>query len=159
MSLISNFEQIREDGRILQEGMTLQDLQRLGWNIEKIRKLQWLSDGRRVFVGAEYGFLGKVTPSRQYVMAMDFMDPTGHRSQLKSFKADGSLACSIPNDPLVQGEKREGEYQWFEPARVNAPDAIGVVFRFTKDGASYQSDYQLDIDAASGDILGVYEAR
>ena len=139
--------------------MSSQQIWELAGKPVKINQLNWTYNGKRIEVNSVFSLSAKVLPSRNFVAVLESLDAESKHSVLRFYKADGSVSCEMPNEVLIYAQMKQGEFQWFEKARVEAPDVIGVVFRFDRPIGNYQADYQVDINAATGEILGTYEAR
>jgi len=150
---IKQFIEIRQDGKVIDETMKSEDIFALG-STEKIIEVQWSNGSQSVSLRDTHGVLAKVVPGRNFV-ATNGHDESGQHRIFSVINADGSPHLQLPNIQAIHGKNEEGEFCWFEPPRVESPNVFGVVFN----RASDNSMFQLDIDAASGNVLGVFPIR
>lgn len=150
MKTIGNFQEIRRDGKIIDESMSANDIFLLG-TPEKIIELQWANGSQKISLKNNYGILAKVVPGRAFVAANEY-DDFGQNRLLSIINSDGSRHLTLPKEQLIRGKKEHGEFCWFEPARVESPNIFGVVFQRSGDN----SMFQLDIDAQDGRVVAVY---
>jgi hypothetical protein len=153
MSPITQFKEIRRDGKVIVESMTLEDVVALGAT-EKVVEAQWQSGGQTVSIKDSHGLLAKVVAGHAYV-AVNAHDAAGQHRVLSILNADGSVRWHVPNMQSVRGQAEVGEFRWFEAPRQAAAQLLGVVFHCTVDSAMFQ----LDIDADSGQVTGVFAMR
>jgi hypothetical protein len=78
---------------------------------------------------------------------------------LRVYLPDGTIRESFPNILEWAGtaesvaRKEAGEYVWFQTPKAPLPTAFAVVFKVYRNGATYR----VDIDAATGAVLGTEE--
>jgi hypothetical protein len=88
-------------------------------------------------------------------------DATGDHAMLRVYLPDGTIRESFPNilewaGTAKSGARKEaGEYVWFETPKSPLPTAFTVVFKVYRNGATYR----VDIDAATGAVLGAEEVH
>jgi hypothetical protein len=153
--MISNFKEIRRDGNVIPESMTIEEFVARGWSPDKVIAVTWNNDGQLVQMKAPHGVLAKTLPDRNGVAWMENTDETGMRSSLSVLNADGSVRLAMPDTHLINGALEIGTYCWYEPARSSPGMHFGVVFRIDRN----QAIFQLDIDIHSGATAAVYPLR
>jgi hypothetical protein len=155
MNDISKFQQIRRDGRIVDESMTGVEMIRAGWPPDKILALQWVWNGRPVELKSRFGFLSRVVAGRDYAAVLEDTDETGRHALLTIYRADGSARETFPNELEIAGKRYAGEFVSFRSPQSPLPTAFSVLFSAFSSGGTYQTD----IDASSGAVLGLQEVR
>jgi hypothetical protein len=159
--VISNFHEIRKDGKVIPEVMTAVQMITAGWKPDKVLYLRWESCGLPVELASPYGFLSCIVPSREYLVVLEDTDVTGGHARLSVYLPDGTLGRSLPNivDFSVMARQlwheEPGEYVWFESTKSTLPTAFGAVFKAYRNNATYRAD----IDAATGTVLGIEEVH
>ncbi|MFM2483470.1 hypothetical protein [Celerinatantimonas sp. YJH-8] len=151
MTVIKNFRQIRRDGKIIEESMSLDKIISLGWGVEKVIELQWNAGDENIstFKG-KYALLGEVVPNRKAVAVLNFLDEKCLNSSLSILDINGKEKIRIENEIFIQGERREGKFSWFSKPKNVLPSIIGVVFELSSD----HSMYLIDIDTDTGGFVG-----
>ena len=127
----------------------------LGWNPEKVIELKWEVNGRHLTFKSEYGLLAVVVPNRRSIAVMKENDDSGSNSSLIILDVNGAIKFRVQDKLVVDGKEEGGVFCWFEPARNNSLDCVGVVFRLDKD----QSMVQVDVESNTGDFVGIYPMR
>jgi hypothetical protein len=159
--VISNFLEFRRDGKVIPEGMTAVQMITAGWEPDKVLRLQWDWDGHPVELVSPYGLLSRIVRSREYLAVLEDTDALGYHAKLSVYLPDGTLRGDLAN--IVEFPETErwpahtepGEYLWFETTKSSLPTAVGVVFEVYRNGATYR----VDIDAATGAVLGTEEVH
>jgi hypothetical protein len=152
---------IRRDGKIIPEGMTGVQMIAAGWEPEKVLRLQWDCDGERIELTSPYGFLSRIVRSREYLAVLEDTDATGYYAALSVYLPDGTLQQTLPNavefpaTAQLPARSEPGEYVWFLTPKSPLPTAFAAVFKVHRNGATYQ----VDIDAATGAVLGILEVH
>jgi hypothetical protein len=154
MDTIRNFKKIRWDGQVIDEQMTPEQVFALG-TPQKVITVQWEYGGRPVARQSQYGLLSKVLSGRELVVILEGLDASDTRNSLFVLNADGSLRVSVPNDQTINGTTERGEFRWLEAPRKNEANRFGAVF----EPAGRNTMFQLDIDGATGKVVGVYPFR
>lgn len=153
MAPIQQFIRIRRDGKIIDETMKVEDISALG-AIEKVTEIRWLNGSQPVSFRDDCGVFAKVVPGRQFVVA-NTNDKSIQRRVLLVLNADGTQRLQLSDTQVIRGKSELGEFCWFEAPRVESLNVFGVVFS----RASDNSQFQLDIDAENGNVVGVYPIR
>jgi hypothetical protein len=159
--VISNFQKIRRDGKVIPEGMTGVQMIVAGWEPDKVLRLRWDWDGHPIELTSPYGLLSRVVPSHEYLAVLEDTDATGYHARLSVYLPDGTIKESYPkllDFPATAkslAHKEPGEYVWFQTPKSPLPTAFAVVFKVYRNGATYR----VDIDAATGAVLGTEEVH
>ena len=130
-SMITEFSELRRDGSVLTEEMSVEDAFQLG-PPSKVVELRWLSDGTPVRLAAPNGVLARVMPQRTCVVLI--LD-----GAVSVIDAGGLLMRSVPLGP--------GEPLWFEPPRSSQPDELGIVVR------TPAGNRIVEVNITSGEVL------
>lgn len=154
MARVSNFVQVRADGKQVPAGMTVAEMLAQGWAPSKVVALRWEDDGAPVEAAAPHGIHGIVVPGAAFVASILDEDGSGTNSQLQVLSPDGAVQGRLPNRLTVSGSEVVGHYSWFEPAMEPGTDRFGVVFQ-AQDGASYRCD----VDASEPRLLRAVPVR
>ena len=147
MPEVTRFRSIRADGKVIDESMTVADMLARGWNPATVVAIEWESAGDTVSLRSEDGVAAHVVPGRRFVAVIE-------RGVLRILHADGSPGAAISSVQTIRGRQLHGSFAWFEPPRTQSMDAFGSVFLTGGNG-----DFQIDVDAATGRVLGVHETR
>jgi hypothetical protein len=152
VSNIEEFRKIRRGGKVIAEGMTVEQIAALG-PIEKTVEVRWNNLGSSVLLTSPNGIWAIVVPGRNFVAAILATDVTTRENELVVFNADGSRRFVIPSIQSINGTNMRGSFDWFEVLSTTPRDTFSVIFqadRFTR---------RLDIDAVDGKITGMHQAR
>lgn len=149
-TLISNFLQIRTDGKIVPAGMTVHEMLSRGWVPSKVVSLRWSSSEADVEFPALHGVHGIPVPGGNYVAAILDEDDSGINSRLVVLSPDGSVHGRLQNKLVESGLNTGGRFIWFEPAMNPGVDRFGVVFQTDTAG-----QYRCDIDARGLALLSI----
>lgn len=149
MGTISNFMKIRRDGKIIPEEMTLEQLEDIGWAPDKITRVQWDYEGRRIELNDPDG-------SGLYVEVID--DRTAVAVNMDEYisiiDADGSLRLRVPNVQNIGGKELKGKFAWFGEVESGMTHCFAVVFEVPPVKWDEGSDfYLLHIDSMNGKLL------
>jgi hypothetical protein len=150
VSIVEDFLEVRRDGKIIPETMTVEQMVAQGWSSERIVQIRWRFDDRDVSLANEHGLLTQVTPRRDGVVVIG--NQQGGPSTLAVINGDGSTRLVIDNQQRINGRQEAGVFSWFEPCRTVGANCFGAVFR------TQSAMYQVDIDADTGHVLGVTQS-
>ncbi|MGB8843104.1 MAG: hypothetical protein WCC64_18775 [Aliidongia sp.] len=151
---IQNFRKIRRDGKIIDDSMTIDEI--FSWGTpEKIIELRWDNNNQPTSLKSIHGVLAKIVSGGEYIAAKIHNDDSGRNSTLWIINADGSMRLQIPNDHSINGKNVSGDFGWLEKSRTQQPNIFGVIFECRDKNLMFQ----LDIDAANGNVIGIYPAR
>ncbi|MEY8200266.1 MAG: hypothetical protein RPS47_13580 [Colwellia sp.] len=146
MNIIKYFQEVRRDGKIIEENMSVQDLIDEGWGVEQVTTLRWEVEGKKKELHNSAGILAEVLSDRSAVVGIFTQ---GGNDILKVINPDGTERLTISNNQLLNGDIVKGVFEWFEPASCNSGPCFGVIFKSDSTG----NIYQLDIDAISGQVI------
>ena len=152
---VSLLKEIRKDGKIISEDMTIEDIASLGLPPEKIVSIEWSTDGRTNIYKHDKGIVAKVLPDRTGIALLLFGDKEGGSKELKILNADGSIRLTVNPEHNIDQVKKQVTYLWFEKPKTLSESAFGVVFADDMN----KNLYQLDIDSASGKIINIYSMQ
>jgi hypothetical protein len=155
MNSITTFQEIRRDGKVIEESMTPEDMIRAGWQPDKVVALRWVWYDRTIELRSPFGFLSRVVPSREYVAVLEDTDAGGQHAVLTVYQTDGSPRGTFRNVLEIAGKPAAGEFRSFRTPKSPLPTAFCVLFDVFSNGGTYQ----VDIDAASGAVLGMQEVH
>ena len=159
--MISNFQEIRRDGKVIPEGMTGVQMLAAGWQPEKVLWLRWDWFGHPIELASPFGFLSRIVPTREYLVVLEDTDASGDHARLSVYLSNGTFRGSFPNILDIPGigdapaHREAGEYAWFQPPKTSLPTAFAAVFKVYRNGATYR----VDIDAATGSVLAIEEVH
>jgi hypothetical protein len=150
MSLIQKFYEVRKDGKVIPESMTIADRHALGWDISKVVQAHWTcaETNKPVSVQSSFGVFSEVVQGRRFVAALLYTDDS--HCNLVVYLADGKTHLTIPNVQQLNGRNEPGEFAWLTSPHKPAEDVFAVIFQ-AEDGAMGQ--YWMDIDARTGEVL------
>jgi hypothetical protein len=159
--VISNFHEIRRDGKVIPDGMTGVQMLAAGWEPDKVLWLRWDWYGHPIELASPYGLLSRVVPNHEYLALLEDTDASGDHATLRICLPDGTIRENFPNilewaGTADSGARKEaGEYVWFQTPKSPLPTAFAVVFKVYRNGATYR----VDIDAETGAVLGTEEVH
>lgn len=152
MGRIKNFKEIRLDGKIIDESMSIDDLIKLGWTPEKIVEIQWHSNGDAVSICDTYGLLAIVVPSKDSVAVIKHNSNINPEKNLLILNSDGAIKFTLSNTQKIKNNDEVGKFAWFEPARIKSPHLFGVIFEIIDKNQMFQ----FDVDSNTGEIAATY---
>ncbi len=155
MSYIQQFQKIRRDGKVIDETMTPEAMIRAGWQPDKVLMLRWMWYDRVVELRSQFGFLSRIVASREYVAVLEDTDAGGQRSMLTVYQADGTPRMTFQNVVPINGQPEAGIFASFRLPQSGVATAFSVLFDLYRNGARYQ----VEIDAATGNILAAQEVH
>jgi hypothetical protein len=153
--MITNLRELRQDGQYLEEGMTTDDIwDKLG-GVSRTVGAQWQSKGQEFKLHNSNGLWAHVLPERDAIAINEADDSSGQYTNLRVLNEDGSLRFEVPTAQSIQGGIRLGTFAWFETPRTGLQNCFAVMFVSLND----KTMYQLDIDGATGQVVGVYPGQ
>ena len=155
MSVIQQFQKIRRDGKVIDESMTPEDMIRAGWMPDKVLVLRWVWYDRTVELRSQFGFLSRIVASRELLAVLEDTDASGQNTVLTVYHTDGSPRMTFQNNVPIAGKPQAGVFASFRSPQSGVPTAFAVLFDVFYNGARYQ----VEIDAASGNILSTQEVH
>ena len=154
MKKISNFVQVRADGKLVPASMTVNEMLSLGWTPSKVTGLRWRNDSTVVGFEWPQGVHAVVVPGENFVAAILDGNESDADSRLVVLSTDGSVHGNVESCLSASGVDLEGHYSWFEPAMEPEIDKFGAVFQ-DKGG----SLFRCDIDARQAMLLKILPIR
>ncbi|MRD46308.1 hypothetical protein GHT07_03395 [Caenimonas koreensis DSM 17982] len=154
MSGIRQFVEIREDGRLKPETMTVDEFVAQGVSPKRVVQARWEFDGRTVLIANRFGMHAQVLPERDGVVALYDHGNNPPTCELRVVNGDGSLRMVINNRVHINGSDCPGIFSWFSPPLLSAPGAFGAIF-----SADSGSMWHLDIDANDGRVLAARQSK
>lgn len=154
MAQVSNFVQVRADGKCVPSSMTVKEMLDLGWTPSKVIALRWVCGGMEVEVAAPHGIHGIVVEGANFVAAIRDEPETNAECQLIIFLPDGNLHAELENRLSVSGREYNGNFSWFEQAMTSHIDIFGVVFQ-----SDNQEEFRCDVDARGPRVLNVFRVH
>jgi hypothetical protein len=151
---ISNFFQVRSDGKQVPAGMKVEEMLARGWLPSRVIALKWTYQGRPIEFAAPNGVHGVVVPGGDFVAAIVDEGDTNDSGCLLVLSANGSVHGRVANEVSVSGKTVHGRFCWFEPPLAPKADVLGTVFQ----GGSTNM-YRCDVDARRLEITQIQEAR
>lgn len=139
---VFDFQEIRIDGKVIPEGMTVEDMAKRQWPIAKVQTVCW-SDGKHTTsLSHEGGLLAKVLPDRSGVIVILFSDG---ESEARIYNADGSERFTLPR-PAREVNNLQGRFSWLEASEIDPLHNVGIVYYVVDNGDMLY----LDVDVSRG---------
>lgn len=151
MTAFAKLLEIRADGKIIPEGMPLEDVWRLSEKPEKVIAVQWEHKDQVIALREERGLLFRLVKSRRYAVIKPLTSSTGQSYGMKIVDQSGHLVHTL--EPIVrwQGEAKAGVFCWFESHPDVGPDEFDVIFEPSSGPAMVRVRYE----ASSGEVKAV----
>ena len=152
--MITNFQQIRADGKLLPNDMNIEEMFARGWEPCKVTLIRWDNNGQSVEMKHEGGMLAEVLPSKELIVILigeelnPKSDDMSALNNVSVFNADGSLRHIISNTQEIRGKQEPGSFAWFEKFDSPSKDTIGLVFEPNINRAQYL----MVLDALNGTL-------
>lgn len=150
--MITDFQQIRADGKLLPNDMNIEEMFARGWESCKVTLIRWNNNGQPVEMNHEGGMLAEILPSKELMVVLigEELEPKSDDmsalNKVSVFNADGSLRYTISNTQEIRGKQELGSFCWFERMDSSDKNTIGVVFELDINGAQYL----MSLDAFNG---------
>ncbi|MFK3644170.1 hypothetical protein [Pseudomonas protegens] len=153
--MINDFERIREDGKVIDENMTVDQMIALGWSPCRVVEARWRWQEQLLSVVNSRGLLAIVVPDRQHLAILWNDDDTGVAATLYVVSGDRQQQIRIADKLLINGQLEAGIYSWFEQFPQVSPSIFTCMFSRQRD----QAMFRVDIDASTGDIVSIQHSR
>ena len=151
---ITDFKEIREDGRVIPESMTREELASQEWPISRIREVRWRDAGKEVQLTNSGGILARILPNRSGVIALFFPEVGGNADRALIYDADGRLRHDLAK-PSIDGVRLSGGFAWLESSEAVPTENVGIVFsRDSRNELIY-----FDVDPRTGGYVGYHRTR
>lgn len=145
---ISNFVQVRVDGKLIPQGMTVKIMLELGWQPAKVVALRWDWGSQQIEFAPPRPLHATVVRGQTFVAAIMEGELASQAGRLVVVNPDGSIHGSLDNRLDVAGQTSAGQFGWFEPAMTAGANIFGAVFQ-----TSAGDDLRCDIDANEVKVL------
>lgn len=142
MNQITNFAQLRADGRVIPAAMTTSEMLALGWKPSKVIALSWVYCNRQIKVEEHDGIHGILVPGGNYIAALLNTKKSDRKEDVVVFSPSGSIHGIIGSPIYFSNSDFYGAFSWFEPAMEARVDTFGAVFQTDR-----QTTFRCDIDA------------
>lgn len=153
MNNLEKVFQVRRDGKIIDESMSLTDMISRGWSPDKIREVRWSFNGVDYTVASETAIVAKILSNREYVAVIEGNETFEEYSSLFFVRCDGTRRYSLSSTQKIGALDQVGIFSWFEPPRNKSVDCIGVVFRVPSTNLSYHLDVDVKLERIVGEYL------
>lgn len=153
--MISNLRELRQDGQYIEESMTVDDIWNKLGGVSRTIGAQWQSNGQEFSLHNPNGLWARVLPKRDAIAINEADDSSGYYTHLRVLNEDGSLRFEVPTAQNIQGGIKFGTFVSFEAPRTGLQNCFAVMFVCLTD----KTMYQLDINGATGQVVGVYSAQ
>jgi hypothetical protein len=149
MTGIQNFFELRADGRVITEEMTVEQIGALG-EICKVVEVCWTntSTQQAVSIKSQFGVIADVVSGRKFVAARVFAKKAD--SELLVFDSNGQIHCTLSKIQVINENQESGQFVWFTSAHQERDGIFGVIFQADN---STVGQYWMDIDAATGNVV------
>lgn len=153
MTQITDFVQLRGDGKVVPSSMSVQEMLAQGWGPATVVGLRWMNGAKLVEIRSESGVHGIAVPGGDFVAAIFAGE------QLKILNNDGAIVGQIPNLLRLPGGIEVGAFGWFEPAMTPADSSVVCRNRFGAAFLSALGTFRCDIDAQSMAVVAISQMR
>lgn len=155
MTNVRSFKEIRQDGKVIDEHMSTDEIVALEWAPEKIVRIEWFNDGKKVQLENKKGILAELLPDRSGVAVLMKDENCENAPKFLILNSDKTVRSHVENTQEIFGCKAEGSFVWFEPSRQSDVSSIGVIFRRSNDNQMFH----LDVSSVDGRVLNTYPVR
>lgn len=154
MSQVSDFAQVRADGKTIPSSMSVKDMLALGWEPAKVTELKWHYNGDEIEISTPNGIHGIVVNGGNYIAALYGGEDVNLSNRLIILSPDGSIHGTIENCINDSGHSYRGAYRWFEEAMILSTDTFGVIFQTDE-----QTAFRCDVDARAASLISAVKVR
>jgi hypothetical protein len=109
-NLISNFVQVRADGKLIPPTLAVREMLALGWEPSKVVALRWTHNGQQIKVELSGGIHGVVVPGENFVAALCGENELSLDGEVTIFAPDGSIHGKIGGPIAVSGHDVRGTF-------------------------------------------------
>ncbi|WP_110951304.1 hypothetical protein [Pseudomonas bohemica] len=153
--MISDFEEVREDSKVIDESMTVDRIIAQGWAPCRVVDVRWRWQGQPLNIAHRLGLLAIVVPDRQHLAILWNTDESGVNATLYVISGDRQQQVKVSDQLLINGKVEPGVYSWFEYFPHDSPSIFTCMFTRQRD----QAMFRVDIDAARGTVIAVLPSR
>lgn len=158
MATITDIEKVRFDQRIIEESMSPQDVWNLSGKAVRVRTVRWKCEGREVFYTSTFGLTTFVTPDRTYLAVVEASNEAWSKSRLLILNADGTVRFAFDDRLEMQSGPKSLNFVGVT-GTVNASASIVTVVAVPLGEDAFSITQRMDLDAQTGVVLAVREAR
>jgi hypothetical protein len=148
MDKIERFREVGADGRALDERRRTAEIHNRTWKPSTVVKLEWLCKAKPVEIHHAYGLMAQLLPDRRSLALLRSSPRRRFAERLELIDAHGEPHLSLESPLLLNGDRVDGEFAWFESPRADAPRLVRVVFW----ASAADAYYLLDVNADTGHI-------
>jgi len=151
---IESFEEVRADGHVISDDVTVDELLSRGLGIQPIVALRWRSGDVLVEYRAPSAVFGLRVPGGEFIAVHTGEDPSGADNRLSILNALGAEQANVSARVSFMGTEKLGFWSRLEHAWNSTEHVFGAVLSTKHDG-----DFLCDIDARSAEVLAVRRTR
>jgi hypothetical protein len=161
MNPVQHLYKVRQDGKVIREGMTPEEIVALG-EISTVVEVHWV-DGRTqkaVVFKEPLGIFTTVVQGREYIVAERMVKGIKNRiGDAVVYKSDGSVHAQLLMQRAIPWHGRElhGVYHSIRTAKNEKDGFIGVVYDV--DLVGMRAQLNLDTNLATGEVVSISEVR
>jgi hypothetical protein len=152
MDTIEQYRELCTDGRAVGEHARNSAAVAVNrWKSSTIVRLQWECAGEGVEIEHLYGLTAQVLPDRRSVAVLRSSPHGRFATALEFIDARGMPRFTLESPVLIEGQRINGEFAWFESPAEHTPPVVRVVF-WSLPGDRY---YLLDVNSTDGSVTAV----
>jgi hypothetical protein len=152
---ITHFREIRRDGKVIDENMSVDKLWAEGWKPEIVTSVQWRLEDQLIELHFPSGVLARPLRDRSAVVILSPILGSSLARELWVVNPNGTKRLSISNTQTVNGVIMVGTFEWIGDPRSHSPVTFGAMFQNSADSEMYE----LDIDATTGMLLNAFWSK
>ncbi|QHB70637.1 hypothetical protein [Stenotrophomonas sp. 364] len=153
--MITDFLLLREDGKIIDEGITVDRMSALGWKPSLVVEARWKWGGESLSLANPLGLLAIVVPDRERLAILLNTDESRLIATLHVVDGSTQSLTKIPDRLAINDKLEEGTFSWLEYFPHDSKSVFSCMYTKKRD----QAIYRVDIDAISGSVLLVQPSR
>jgi hypothetical protein len=150
MDTIERYRELCTDGRAVGEHSRLPVVAER-WKSSTVVRLQWECGGQGIEIEHLYGLTAQLLPDRRSVAVLRSSPHGRFATALEFIDARGAVRFTLKSPVLIEGQRIDGEFAWFESAMEHTPPVVRVVFWALADDRYYL----LDVNSTSGRVTEV----
>lgn len=153
--MITDFVLLREDGKIIDEGMTVDRMSALEWTPCLVVEARWKWRGKSLSLANPLGLLAIVVPDRQRLAVLWNTDESRVIATLYVLDGGEQRLTQVPDQLLINEKPEDGTFSWFEYFPHYSNSVFSCMYTKKRD----QAVYRVDIDSISGTVVSVQPSR
>lgn len=153
--MITDFLLLREDGKIIHEGITVDHMSALGWTPSLVVEARWKWGGESLSLANPLGLLAIVVPDRQRLAILWNTDESRLIASLHVVDGGTQSLTQISDRLVINNKPEEGTFSWFEYFPHYSNSVFSCMYTRRRD----QGIFRVDIDSISGSVLSVQPSR